>query len=92
MKVDLQSELLDDAIDEDAKAHTRMCFMALRVAPNSPACQPDWREPEGAEDGFRLGGQVGVVLCHQADERCLQGNTSHDRPGLKVSKFLSQTE
>jgi hypothetical protein len=58
--------------------------MALRVAPSSPACQPDWREPEDVEDGFRLGGQVGAVLFHQADEHCLQGNTSHDRPGLRV--------
>ena len=58
--------------------------MALRVAPSSPACQPDWREPEDVEDGFRLGGQVGAVLFHQASEHCLQGNTSHDRPGLKV--------
>ena len=59
------------------------CAMALCVAPSSPACQPDWREPEGVENGFRLGGQGGVVLCHQADDRCLQGNKSHDGTGTQ---------
>ena len=39
--------------------------------------------PKALRMGSGLGGQVGVVLCHQADERCLQGNTSHDSTGTQ---------